>query len=193
MVETDRVGAYHRAIGCESADGIGGGCTLTDRSLLAARATASLAERLKTEGVACEAAQARLIGREPAGHRDVVEFACAGRPAGLVVAFASDSAKTEQLDCISAARFAAACQFTPREKLLETLSRAMAAAGRSCEVANYAYLGSVAGGASDLEIACKGAPGYIVVMPADYARAGSSERCATAAHSGLACKLPENR
>lgn len=193
MVETDRIGAFHQAIGCEAAGGIGGGCTLTDQSLLAARATASLAERLKAEGIACDVAQARLIGRESAGHRDVVEYACAGRPTGLVVAFASDSAKTEQLDCISAARFAVTCQFTPHEKLLETLSRAMAAAGRSCEAANYAYLGSVTGGASDLEIACKNAPGFIVVMPADYVRARSSESCAAAAHSSLACKLPENR
>jgi len=192
MVETDRIGAYHRAIPCDSAGGIGGGCTLTDRSVLAASTTATLAERLKAAGVACEVAQARLVGREPTGHRDVVEYACADRPAGLVVAFASDSAKTEQLDCISAAQFAVTCQFTPRDKLLATLSRALAAAGRSCEVTNYAYLGSVEGGASDLEVACRGAPGHIVVMSADYARARSSESCEAAAHSSLACKLPEN-
>ena len=102
MFAVNAAGAFKEAIGCADAANLGGGCTLTDKALIQASGAESWGEKLKAAGVACNVQQARLIG-QMSGKRDVVEYQCSDRPAGLIVGLPNQAGqKPDVVDCFDA-------------------------------------------------------------------------------------------
>lgn len=194
MLAIDKAGAMKSTVDCAAASYIAGGCTLTDAKVLQAAADSSYSGRLKAAGIRCDYQKARLIGQDTRYQRDVVEYACADRPTGLIVAFAGPSGgKQEVLDCVAASRFATHCQFTEKAAMMAQMTKALAASGKTCTVSDFAYLGSVEDTTFDLEVACQGAPGLVVEMLADYSKVKTASSCVVAARQGVPCTLPANK
>jgi hypothetical protein len=196
MFSLNSAGAFQQAIGCADAGNLAGGCTLTDKSLIQAAGAQSWGEKLKAAGVSCNVQQARLIG-QMSGKRDVVEYQCSDRPAGLLVGLPNQAGqKPDVVDCFDGRHFGTKCQFTSEDALNQILSKAIAASGKSCTVSAFQNLGGFGDGTNAFEVACGSAPGYIAVLPADYSKASQVQTCAeaakTASRTGLSCSLPGN-
>jgi len=196
MFAVNAAGAFDHAIGCADAANLAGGCTLTDKALIQASGAASWGAKLKTAGLACNVTQARLIG-QMSGKRDVVEYQCSDRPAGLIVGLPNQAGqKADVVDCFNARHFGTQCQYTSADALNQILSKALSVSGKSCAVSAYKNLGGYENGSNAFEVACGSAPGYIAVIPADYSKAGEVQTCAEAAktanRTGLSCELPGN-
>jgi hypothetical protein len=196
MVQVTAAGEFKEAIGCADATNLGGGCTLTDKSLITASGAESWGTKLKAAGVACNVQQARLIG-QTSGKRDVVEYQCSDRPAGLIVALPSQAGqKPDVVDCFDARHFGTKCEFTSADTLNQVLNKAFAASGKTCVVSAYQNLGGYENGTAAFEIACGSAPGYIGTVSADFSKVTDVQTCPEAAKTanktGLSCTLPGN-
>lgn len=196
MVAVNAAGQYKDAIDCADATNLAGGCTLTDKSLIQASGAESWGAKLKAAGLSCNVQQARLIGTT-SGKRDVVEYQCSDRPAGLMVALPNQaSPKADAVDCFDARHFGVKCQYVSETTLNQILTKAFSAAGTNCAVSAFQNQGAYDNGATVFEVACGSAPGYIGVVPADYSKASKVETCVEAAKSssktGLSCSIPGN-
>ena len=196
MFSVNAAGAFQQALGCADAANLGGGCTLTDKALIQASGAESWGEKLKAAGVACNVQQARLIG-QMSGKRDVVEYQCSDRPAGLIVGLPNQAGqKPDVVDCFNSRHFSTKCQYTSADALNQILAKALSASGKSCAVSAFQNLGGYEDGASAFEVACGSAPGYIAVLPADYSKPSQVQTCAEAAktanRTGMSCTLPGN-
>ncbi|MBC6982274.1 hypothetical protein [Caulobacter sp. 17J80-11] len=194
VFETDATGKIGKPIDCIEASGIGGGCKLTDVSAIQSSKGAEYAKQLTAAGVNCNVEQFRFIGREGNTQREVVEFVCAGKPMGLVGFFPA-SGKASAIDCLRAESRALKCQLTPRASIMNALTSAMTAGGKSCTVVNYQVLGPSVGDGEVLEVACGGGEkkGYIVDLPVERAQPKQVLSCQqSASRGGDKCALPEN-
>jgi hypothetical protein len=187
-------GEFKRMITCEEAAGLGAGCTRSDPQIV----FAGLIGKLRATGLDCVVAHARLVGHARDG-REVAEFECLDRPQGLMVALPGASgAPVDAVDCLAASHFQSTCQFTSLEAQKALLTRTLRAAGVSCNVSAFAFIGTSGDPppAQMFEVACSGAPGYIVAISYDYSRVSSRSTCAQVARSrrtDLSCTLPGNR
>jgi hypothetical protein len=195
MVQVTANGAFQEAIDCADATNLAGGCTLTDKSLIQAEGAQTWGQKLKAAGVPCNVVQARLVGLT-SGKRDVVEYQCSDRPAGLIVALPQAGQKADAVDCFDARHFGVKCQFTTQEALNQLLGKAFAASGKTCAVSAFQNLGGYDNGTTAFEVACGSEPGYIGVVPSDYSKAKEVQTCPEAAKTanktGLSCSLPGN-
>jgi hypothetical protein len=186
-------GEFKSWMSCEAVAGLASGCTRSDPEIV----FPGLIAKLRATGLACGVVHARLVGLTGDG-RKVAEFECTGRPQGLIVAFPeAPGGPVDSVDCLDARHFATTCRFVSLEAQRALLTRALAAGGVGCAVFDFRKLGDVPGRAQVFEVACGGAPGMIVELPADYSRAIRHRTCAEAARdwaaTGMACTLPANR
>lgn len=181
MLRTSLAGEFERVYPCAEADSIAGGCKLTDLSGL----RSSLSERRKAQlaanGVICTSTNEIKIGQERGEDgREVVEFACAERPTG-VVAFlpAQGNDDVSIQDCIAATQRGVTCQATPVETLRATLSASIKAGGTECTVSQFKSKGSLGEGVGDsVEVKCEDGSGYLVDVPANRAAPSAVRPCA---------------
>lgn len=193
VFETDATGKIGKPIDCLEATGIGGGCKLTDVAAAQASKGQEYAQRLSAAGTPCEVQDLRVIGREGTTNRQVVEFACAGKPMGLVGFFPA-TGKAEAIDCLRAESKALKCQLTPRASVMGALTSALTAGGKTCTVVNYKVLGPSMGDGEVLEVACGGEKkGYVVDLPVGRTAPKQVLSCQqSASRGGDKCTLPEN-
>ncbi len=193
VMET-KAGAVVRAIDCIEAQGIGEGCKLSSTQAALEQREQQYLARLRASGVVCDGDEFRLIGKDSRDNRDVVEFRCANRPAGLVAFVpAAASGNVTSFDCIEAEGRAIKCQLTTRETIIQVLNRVMAS--KECTVTNYAVLGASATDGEVLEVACAGdKTGYIVDLPTSRTAFTKTLSCQqSASRGGDRCRLPENQ
>lgn len=186
-------GRVTRAIDCLEAAGIGGGCKLSSTQAALEAKEGQYLQILRANRVNCQGDQFRLIGKDTAKKRDVVEFVCTDRPVGLV-AFIPQATGGEvtAFDCIESEGRAIKCQLTDRKKIMAALSTALAA--ENCPVTNYAVLGASATDGEVLEVSCTGRSGMIVDLPTNRGKPSKVLTCAqSAARNGDKCTLPENQ
>lgn len=188
-------GAVTRAFDCLEAAGIGGGCTLVNTTAAMEAREGQYLQALRAKGVSCSGTEFRLLGKD-SRQRDVVEFVCADRPAGLVAyipAAGSTASDIISFDCFEAEGRGLKCQVNPRENLLARLNASMA--GKGCNVVNYAVLGASATDGLVVELACQGSnTGYIIDLPENRGAPTKALTCAvSASRGGDRCTLPENR
>lgn len=88
-------------------------CKLSDNGQIITLQT--FKDALTQHKVACDATDVRVIGKETAKQRHVVEFKCKQHPEGLVAYIPLDgnTAPFETLDCAAAAKRGAVCKLTP--------------------------------------------------------------------------------
>ena len=187
-------GRVTRTIDCLEASQIGGGCKLSSTQAALEVREQQYLQVLRASGVVCQGEEFRLIGKDSAQRRDVVEFKCANKPVGLVAFIPNTAgAPVTNFDCIEAEGRAIRCTLTDRPTIMRTLTASMAEKG--CAVINYAVLGaSGVGDGEVLEVACQGGgTGYIVDLPTNRGKPNRVLTCATSAsRGGDRCRLPEN-
>lgn len=186
-------GAFVRALDCLEAVGIGGGCTLTDVSAVVEQREGQYLSALRAKGIPCNGSEFRLLGKD-SRQRDVVEFICSDRPAGLVAFIPAAGGDISSFDCFEAEGRSISCQVNKKENLVAVLQRSLA--GKSdCQVRNFKVLGASTTDGLVVEVACA-APitGFIVDLPESRGPVNSIQTCAqSAARGGERCTLPENK
>ena len=187
-------GSVTRALDCLEAAGIGEGCKLTNTSAAMEQREGQYLAALRAKSITCNGTEFRLLGKD-SRQRDVVEFVCADRPAGLV-AYIPQAAGGDitSFDCFEAEGRGLRCQINKRENLVARVQASLAGQSQ-CQVQNFAVLGASATDGLVVEVACA-APvtGFIIDMPESRGAPNSIQTCAqSAARGGERCTLPENK
>lgn len=190
MFRTDTAGAFQEAYDCVDAQRIGGGCTLTDASVITAGAQEAERARMAQAGLTCDYRAHRTVGADNLG-RTVTEYECADQPLGLVAFIGDDPAQSASMDCISSELLSVTCSLTGKSTVAEALTRMMAAGGHSCTVVDFDVLSPAARASRGeaVEVKCADGSGYLVEAPADRQRTGQVRSCAQAREFGESCNL----
>jgi hypothetical protein len=119
LLKTPQTGltAQTSVMSCQEAAKNGLKCRLTDGGPVSAPVTMqTFHDALKQNGVSCEPAQMRLIGRETVDKRYVVEVQCPEQPRGLVafVPLEGNTNKFETIDCAAAVERDILCKFVTK-------------------------------------------------------------------------------
>lgn len=189
-------GAFVRAFDCLEAAGIGEGCKLTNISAAVEQREGIYLQALRAKGIPCNGTEFRMLGTD-SRQRDVVEFTCSDRPAGLVAFIPKAGSPTTDItnfDCFEAEGRSLKCQLTTHAQLAARLVPTMAA--KNCDVSNFAVRGASETDGLVVEVACRNseAKGYIIDLPENRGPYTTANSCAQAASRGSEpCRLPENR
>jgi hypothetical protein len=191
VVVVDKNMAFRRAVDCKLAQGLAGGCKLTDISVTASSDAATYTKLAEKAGFPCQVSKYRLIGVDKQD-REVVELACSNRPDGAVALFA-EKGKSDVYDCLRAGALGQDCKLTSTKVLFDRYSQALAAKGKgTCKVSDARYLGSNSSG-DFIETACSdGLPGWVVSFTPKTDTVAELLSCRQAAGAGVPCKLPGN-
>ena len=189
----DRAGAFKTAVDCGKAEGIGGGCKMTDVTTAQTADSAAYTKLAAKAGFPCNVKQYRFIGTD-AQNREVVELACSDRPDGAMAVF-SETGKSDIYDCVRAPALGGqACKLSQASVVYPKYTEALAAKGRStCKVSGAGFLGRTTTNVEYVETACAdGAPGWVIGFKAGTTTADELLTCKQANNAGLPCKLPTN-
>jgi hypothetical protein len=182
-------GQLSKTFECAKAQGILGGCELTN-SKEAETAQAGLYTNLsKKAGFDCAVSKYGPFP-SPAG-LDVVELACSNRTDGGVGIFAGPGQTSRVVDCARAPMVGYRCSFTKPEDAYKYVTADLKKMGKdSCNVSAVRIIGKTAKGTTYLETACSdGLKGYVL----EYNTAPTLEPVtATGCAFTKDCKLPGN-
>jgi hypothetical protein len=181
-------GKLSQTFACEKAQGILGGCELTDAKE-AETAQAGLYTNLsKKAGFDCTVSKYGPFP-SPAG-KDVVELACSNRPDGGVGIFAGPNQKSVVVDCARAPLLGYKCSFTKAADAYKYVTEDLKKMGKdSCQVSNIRLIGKTAKGTTYVETACAdGLKGYVLEYTTDPLAPVGAVGCAFTKD----CKLPGN-
>lgn len=186
-------GAVTRALDCLEAAGIGQGCKLTNTTAAMEQREGQYMSALRAKSIPCSGTEFRLLGKD-SRQRDVVEFVCSDRPAGLVAYMPQAGGDITSFDCFEAEGRGLRCRINKRENMIAVVQRSLS--GQSaCQVQNFAVLGASATDGLVVEVACA-APvtGFIIDLPESRGAPNSIQTCAqSASRGGERCTLPENK
>ena len=195
MAVANADGGFNRAIDCSRAQGVAGGCTLTD-AVEAQQAEAGVYKGLaQRAGFNCDVDKYRLLGMESTTKREVVELQCKNQPEGAIAFFAaSPTGKTDIYDCTKNWRHKQSCSLTTLAAVSPRLTRDIAKHGKSCNVTGYRGAGMTSKGKTEfVEVSCASGPGLMLEYTAEgaplFAPATGAFTCAEAANIGEGCKL----
>jgi hypothetical protein len=179
-------GRFAEAYDCAKAQGMMGGCTLTDTTQAVTEQNGLYTKLAKAAGFNCDVSKYAPFP-SPAG-KDVVELSCANRPDGAVGVFSSG--KSEVYDCARAPIAGYRCSFTKLDaKSYSAVTADLKKVGKQeCDVSNARVIGKTAKGTTYMEVACAdGLKGYVMEYQADLTPIG-----ATGCAFSKDCKLPGN-
>lgn len=195
MLRTTSVNQFEAVIECAQAIRIGNGCSLTtvDSAAVEAANATRFRDMLTAAGIACDYRAVGNALRETGGaQRTVVEFQCADRPLGLVVAFGAEGGTTEALDCIASDTRFGRCALVSREVLTQRLTEMLRTRDSGCNVTEFKVLGRTNDGSAQIiEVSCVGQQGLIGEFNSDRRTVGTLQTCAQARQVGDECTLPE--
>ena len=179
-------GQLAQAIGCAQAQGILGGCTLTDARQATAEQAALYTKLAKNAGSNCDVDHYALFPMR--GNDEVVELVCKSGGGGIGIFPATG--KGQVLDCGHALAAGYKCSLskdTGYAALTEDLRKFNQ---KSCTVSNSRVVGKTAKGTVMVEVACAdGFKGYMIEYnTAPTVTAVGATGCAFAG----GCKLPGN-
>lgn len=190
MLETDADGHYVNAVDCGKAGGIGGGCQLTSAEAAQTAENSTYTTAAKQIGFNCDVTSYHSFGTDSKTGREVVELACAGRPASYVALLPVDKGQQGQyMDCLRASGIGLKCVLTPISATYAAMSSDLSAAGKSCQVTNGRDIGSTKEGDSFVEVACASGPGYVIDYSPTSTAVKSTMTCAAAKQRGVDCTL----
>jgi hypothetical protein len=186
-------GSLEHAIPCANAEGVLGGCKLTDATVSQTEEAATYTKLAKASGFNCDVAKYRFIGMDTKNN-EVVELACTNRPDGGIAILPSDNSAGRILDCVRVGALGQTCRLTDPSLLYSRYTQALAAKGKTtCKVTGARWLGSYAQNHTDLvETACSdGQPGWVMELDAQN-NAVELLSCGQAKAAGAQCTLPGN-
>ena len=192
MLQADKTGAFKQAIGCDKAQSIGGGCSLTVVDETAENGTYT---KLATAaGWPCDVQHYRFLGNDPKSQSEVVELACKDHADGGIGMFPTSGAKGQVVDCVQGGAFGVACQLTPASAVYDKYTARLVAMGKGqCKVSGARFLATTQDGQDFIETACSdGLPGYVVSIT--HATGATKEllTCGQVTRVGAPCALPTN-
>ncbi len=192
MLAVDDKLGFKRAIDCSKAQGLGGGCKLTDTVVAETADIAAYTKLAAKAGYPCQVAKYRFIGTDKQ-NREVVEVACTNRPDGALALFADGAGKSEILDCVRAGSLAQECRLSSPSAVYGKYTAVLASKGKtSCKVSGARFIGTNEKG-DYIETACSdGLPGWVITLVPGTDTATDLLACKQAAGTGLQCKLPGN-
>jgi hypothetical protein len=151
MLQIDK-GVFAKAIPCEKAATIMGGCELVNAKE-AETAQAGLYTKLaKSAGFNCDVSKyAPFPSADPS--KDIVEMACSNRPDGAVGVFGATAKDSVVYDCARAPIAGYRCSFT--KPVYDTMTADLKKLGKSdCVVSDSRIIGKTAKGTTLVETAC---------------------------------------
>jgi len=195
MIEQVANGDVKPAIDCAVADGIGGGCTLTN-ARQAQTEQAGLYSRLAhTAGYNCDVSRYAPFNVNVPGH-EIVELACSNRPDGAVAIFpSSPSEKAQIYDCAHSEIAGYRCSFTKPDAALASLTADLNKLGKtSCTVSGSRFIAKTVDNEGFVEVACSdGNPGFVIAYTAGPPLAPKEATGCSFAKGILGgCQMPEN-
>lgn len=194
MVKTN-ASAFVEKIDCVRAAGIGDGCKLTDMNVAKQGAASGYTGVLSSHGINCTPKDFKIIGTENSTNREVVEFACAESPFGIVILNpkAGSTAKFRGMDCIGAKGVGISCTVNSKAQILAALKPILTAVGKTCEPTDYAVLGPGDTDGEVVEVKCDaGQEGYVLDLPANRAKTIQTLSCTQAARGVNRCTIAGN-
>ncbi|HEV2363857.1 MAG TPA: hypothetical protein VGS12_06615 [Caulobacteraceae bacterium] len=193
VLETTPNGGFKQAIDCAGAEGIGGGCTLTN-AREAETAQAGLYSQLAAKaGFNCSVSKYAPLPANVAG-KEVVELVCSNRPDGAIAMFPTTGTQAAEIyDCAHSELKGFRCAFTPPSAAYPKLTAELRAQGKtSCVVSNSRIVG-IAADKGYIETACAdGLPGYMIRYRLTPLTAEAAVPCSEASGIGGGCQLPGN-
>ncbi|HWE46870.1 MAG TPA: hypothetical protein VG407_12665 [Caulobacteraceae bacterium] len=178
---------------CVQAKVEGISCTLTDYGQAMQARLAYYSRALRDHRIACDATDYVIMGTDKKMHRDVLEFACPQRPAGVLalIPSAKSTGKFESYDCFAAGLRRVACRLALKPALLAHLGEVLRAAGRPCVATEFQDHGLDAGDGDLIEVKCADG-GFVIDLSADGNRALMVKTCAQTAATSNKCEIPGN-
>jgi len=173
---------------CEKAQGIMGGCELTDVKQAETEQAGLYTKLAKKAGFNCDVSKYAPFP-SPAG-KDIVELACSNRPDGGVGIFAGPTETSQVVDCARAPIVGYRCSFSKPADAYKNLTDDLKKLGKAdCQVSNMRIIGKTAKGTTMVETACAdGLKGWVLEYTPNPLSAVSVVGCAFSKD----CKLPGN-
>ena len=166
MLETEKGGAFSRAIDCARAEPIAGGCTLTTTAVAGDTEDVNLYNaKAKEIGFACNVTKYRSLGLDGPNGREVVELACSDREDGAFALLpVSAGQKGETYNCIRSEARNQTCKLSKKQAVFPKLINQLQNKGKACQVAETRGIGQTADQQDVVEVKCTGAPGLVAVF-----------------------------
>ena len=185
----DKALTFRRALDCRQAEGLAGGCKMTDSAVIETQDNAIYSRMAAKAGFPCQVSKYRFVGVDK-DKREAVELACSDRPDGAF-AFLSETVKTDVYDCVRAGTIGQTCKLTTTDPLFAKYQKDLSMKGKSCNVTGIGFLAKTAT-ADFVELACAEPPGWTISYPTGSNTPGEVLSCPQIAGRGLRCKLPSN-
>ena len=197
IIEQAANGTFGRAIDCLEADGIAGGCKLTDTRQAKTEQNTLYATLAKKSGYNCDVsgyAPLPSTADIPA-HSEVVEVTCANRPDGAIAIFPASSAeKAIVYDCAHSELEGYRCSLSKPAAAFGTLTAELVSFGKkSCTVSAARTVGVTSDGRGYTEVGCSdGLQGYMIEYSVKPLAMKSVIVCSEAKGIAGGCTLPGN-
>lgn len=185
----DKSLAYRRALDCREAEGLGGGCKMTDAAVIQTQDNQTYSNLARKAGFDCQVAKYRFVGLD-ANKREGVELACANRPDGAF-GFLSETGKSDIYDCARVGAVGQVCKLTTVEPLYAKYQRDLAAKGKTCAVTGVGFLAHTQQG-DFVEVACGAPPGWAISYQEGSTSPSDVLSCPQIKSRGVRCQLPAN-
>jgi hypothetical protein len=173
---------------CAKAQGVMGGCTLTDTKEAVTEQNGLYTRLAKAAGFNCDVS--KYAPFPSTNNKDIVEMACSNRPDGGVGVFGGPNEKPIVYDCARAPIAGYRCSFTKLDvNSYGSVTADLKKMGKAdCAVSNARVIGKTAKGTTYMEVACAdGLKGYVMEYSADLTPVNTTG-CAFTKD----CKLPGN-
>ena len=199
MLKANLAGAFSEATDCVKANGIAGGCTLSDTRQALTEQNNLYSSLAKKAGFDCAVSKYADFPTTD-NSVEIVELACSNRADGGVGFFPATNAKPQVLDCLRAEAEGYRCSFTPTSALFPRLSAALKAKNRGSCVVSEARPFAVgtskdSTGKDDfVEVGCAdGGPGLVLDYYFGSQAPNELLNCAEVAKMNGGCQLPGNK
>jgi hypothetical protein len=192
MVAANFRGAFKTKVECANAEGIAGGCTLTDVNVVLTADNARYTGLAKAAGYDCAVSGYRAVASTP--QDQTVEMTCANRADGALAQFPKTGAP-RIFNCAAAETTGYRCNLTKPDAAFARLTAAVRQKlpTSTCQVAAAKFLG-VTPDSGYVEVACADKlPGYVVQYAKATAVATDVIYCSQlSSQRGVTCGLPTN-
>ena len=195
ILEAASSGKFDRAVDCAAADGIAGGCKLTDAREAKTEQSGLYSQLAKKAGFNCDVAgYAPLPLTAGMSNTEVVELKCANRPDGAVAFFGSSPAPSSVYDCAHSEIYGYRCSLTKASAAYPSLTKDLQTLGRtSCVVSNSRMVGVTADKQAYVEVGCSdGLQGYMIQYTMNPLTPKTPIICNDAKGIAGGCTLPGN-
>ncbi len=191
VMETSAEGQYLKAIDCGRAMSVmGASCTLTSAVAAQTEANSTYTRLAKEIGYPCDVKSYHFFGQDKTG-REIVELSCNDHPDGAIATLPTEKGQTGEFwNCARAeAHPPLKCALAPPEATNAKLAAQIASQGKTCQVSKYRGVGTGATGDDYVEVACSGAPGYMIEYKPGSDSVASVIACTSAKGIGTGCTL----